>query len=94
MATARGTLTEDRERAEQLATSALALAADGALFSTTAEELAVLSPLCRSRGRRMRPLVDEVETAIVGDALTLYRYASADDPVEPDQDPPRRSEVS
>jgi len=94
LATARGTLTEDRERAEQLATSALALAADGALLSTTAEELAVLSPLCRSRGRRMRPLVDEVETAIVGDALTLYRYASADDPVEPDQDPPRRSEVS
>jgi len=94
LATARGTLTADRERVEELASSALALAADGALLSTTVEELAVLGPLCRSRGRRMRPLVDEVETAIVGDALTLYRYASADDPAEPDQDPLRRSEAS
>jgi hypothetical protein len=94
LATARGTLTADRESAEQLASSALALAADGALLSTTVEELAVLGPLCRSRSRRMRPLVDDVETAIVGDALTLYRYASADDPAEPDHDPLRRSEAS
>lgn len=76
LATARGTLSSDRERAEGLAHTAIELVIDGGLFSTTTEELTVLSPLCISRGRRMRSVVGDLETAIVGDSLTVQRCES------------------
>ncbi len=73
LATARGTLSADRERAERLTIFAIDIAADGALFATTTDELTVVSPACVSRGRTLVSIASKLETAIVGDRLALHR---------------------
>jgi len=73
LATARGTLSADRERAERLAIAAIELAANGAVFTTTTDELTVVKPASSSRGRVLESIVTKLETAIVGDKLAVHR---------------------
>ena len=79
LATGRGDLRENRQRAETLANSVLDLAAPDALLSTTAEELTVLSPLCLSRSVRLRVLGPDLESSIVGDTLTISRLEAIEE---------------
>lgn len=71
LATGRGVLAEDRERAERLAGSALDLAAENALVSTTDEELAIVRPLLAARGLALVTLDRGRLSAIVGDNLRI-----------------------
>ncbi|MBL8862497.1 MAG: hypothetical protein JNK02_10865 [Planctomycetes bacterium] len=87
LATNRGALAAERARAEQLAGAVLALAADGALLTTSEEELAVLLPLARARDRVLRPLDRHRRgprpvSGIVGDVVRFLRLWSRDAPPE------------
>ena len=73
LATGRGELGEERERAKALAEALLARAAPEALLSTTDEELTVFEPLARRLGRALEVPKTSRLTAVVGDRL---RYCS------------------
>jgi hypothetical protein len=77
LATGRGNLTEDKERAEALAEALLGRLAPEALLSTTDEELPVLRPLLARRGMHMVASEQGLLTGIVGDPLRFLRLRQA-----------------
>ncbi|MCY2960340.1 MAG: hypothetical protein NTY35_09260 [Planctomycetota bacterium] len=76
LATGRGELAEDRERAERLAGSVLDLAAEKALVATTDEELAIVRQLLAARGLALVTLDRGRISAIVGDNVRIGRLAA------------------
>jgi hypothetical protein len=71
LATGRGLLEVERERAESLATALLERATSPSVLSTTEEELAVLAPLARRLGMKLDVPRESRRTAIVGDEVRL-----------------------
>jgi len=75
LATGRGSLTEDRERAKHLARSVLELAPMAAFVTTTDEELEIVRFEARSRGSALNQLDADRVSAIVGDRVRVCRVS-------------------
>lgn len=74
LATRRGSIADDRERAEHLATRAIELATPSGLVTTSDEELALVARLARSV--RLTPVDDGALSAVVGDRVRSCRVES------------------
>lgn len=73
LATGRGSLVEDRERAERLVGSMLELAAPAALITTTDEELEIARSMMEASKSTLNPILADHVSAIVGDQLRVCR---------------------
>lgn len=73
LATGRGSIVEDRERAERLTGSVLELAAPSALVTTTGEELEIVRSSAQARGSALSPILAKHVSAIVGDPVCVCR---------------------
>ncbi len=73
LATGRGSLAEDRERAERLAESVLELAAPAAIVTTTSEELELVRSSAQTRRSALSPIIGDQLSAIVGDPVRVCR---------------------
>ncbi len=74
LATGRGSLGDNRARAEELAGRVLDAASPNALVTTSDEELEVLRPLARSRQLELRPIDSGRLSALVGDNVRSCRF--------------------
>ena len=77
LATGRGDLEEERERASELTRRFLGKLAAEALLSTSDEELALIGPLVAAGGGTLRPAETALLTAVVGDPLRFCRLSQA-----------------
>lgn len=75
LATGRGSLDLDRERAEAFGRQWLGHAAPTCLLSTTDEELRILAPLCAQAGRTLQTPEQGRISAVVGDRVLLCRLS-------------------
>ena len=72
-ATGRGSLAEERERANELIDCALACAASDCVLSTTDEELTLIAPRLAAVGLSLEPAASFRRSAIVGDRVRIGR---------------------
>jgi hypothetical protein len=77
LATRRGDLCENAERAEQLLEAVFDVASDDALVTTSDEELAGMKNIARDRGFDLENLGESTVSAIVGDVVRTYRRIAA-----------------
>lgn len=75
LATGRGSLSDERVRADVLIECWLACAADDVLITTTDEELTLIEPAVHRRGGAWSVSNSGHETSIVGDNLRLCRWS-------------------